>query len=84
MYFLQKFLDNATALTILVAFVGYLATAWSARMLARRKDKLELVNRRLNELYGPLYVASQAGNIAYRSLLKSNAKRKVFPSSTAR
>jgi hypothetical protein len=79
MNLLQKFLDNATALTILLAFVGYLATAWSAKMLARRKDKLELVNRRLNELYGPLYVASQAGNIAYRSLLKKQGKSQSYP-----
>jgi len=79
MYYLQTFLENATALTILLAFVGYLATAWSARMLARRKDKLELVNRRLNEFYGPLYVASQAGNIAYRSLLKKQCKTQSFP-----
>ena len=48
-------------------------------MLARRKDKLELVNRRLNEFYGPLYVASQAGNIAYRSLLKKQGKTQSFP-----
>jgi hypothetical protein len=79
MYYLQKFLDNATALTILLAFVGYLATFWSAHMLARRKDKLEQVNRRLNEFYGPLYVASQAGNIAYRSLLKKQGKTQSFP-----
>ena len=79
MYFLQKLLDNATALTILLAFFGYLATAWSAKMLARRKDKLEHVNRRLNEFYGPLYVASQAGNIAYRSLLKKQGKTQSFP-----
>jgi hypothetical protein len=76
---LQKFLDNATALTILLAFIGYLATAWSARMLARRKDKLKQVNRRLNQFYGPLYVASQAGNIAYRSLLKKQGKSQSFP-----
>ena len=79
MYYLQTFLENATALTILLAFVGYLATAWSAKMLARRKDKLEQVNRRLNEFYGPLYVASQAGNIAYRSLLKKQRKTQSFP-----
>jgi hypothetical protein len=79
MYFLQKFLDNTTAQAIVLAFVGYLATALSARMLARRKDKLELVNRRLNEFYGPLYVASQAGNIAYRSLLKKQGKTQSFP-----
>jgi hypothetical protein len=79
MYFLEKFLENATALTILLAFIGYLATAWSARMLARRKDKLGLVNRRLDEFYGPLYVASQAGNIAYRSLLKKQGKAQSYP-----
>jgi hypothetical protein len=60
----EKILENATALTILLASIGYLATFLSARMLARRKDKLEMVNRRLDEFYGPLYVASQAGNIA--------------------
>jgi hypothetical protein len=37
------------------------------------------VNRRLNELYGPLYVASQAGNIAYRSLLKKQGKAQSYP-----
>jgi hypothetical protein len=86
MFTVEKFLENATALSILLAalsiflaFVGYLATAWSAKMLARRKDKLELVNRRLNEFYGPLYVASQAGNIAYRSLLKKQGKSQSFP-----
>jgi hypothetical protein len=79
MYILEKILENATALTILLAFIGYLATFMSARMLARRKDKLELVNRRLDEFYGPLYVASQAGNIAYRSLLKKQNKTQSFP-----
>jgi len=79
MFTVEKFLENATALTILLAFVGYLATAWSAKMLAIRKDKLEHVNRRLNELYGPLYVASQAGNIAYRSLLKKQGKAQSYP-----
>jgi hypothetical protein len=79
MYLLQKILDNATALTILLAFVGYLGTFLSARMLARRKDKLEMVNRRLDEFYGPLYVASQAGNIAYRSLLNKQGKTQSFP-----
>ena len=79
MNFFDRFLDNTTAQAILLAFVGYLATAWSARMLARRKDKLEQVNRRLNEFYGPLYVASQAGNIAYRSLLRKQGKSQSFP-----
>jgi hypothetical protein len=79
MFTLEKLLENATALTILLALAGYLTTFWSARMVERRKDKLEQVNRRLNEFYGPLYVASQAGNIAYRSLLKKQGKTQSFP-----
>ena len=66
--------QNAAILTIILAFAGYLVTFLSARMLARRRDKLRLVNKRLNEFYGPLYVASEAGNIAYRSLLNRQGK----------
>jgi hypothetical protein len=72
-------LQNAAILTIVLAFIGYLATFLSARMLARRKDELDLVNKRLNEFYGPLYVASQAGNIAYRSLLSKQGKTQSDP-----
>jgi hypothetical protein len=72
-------LSNAAVLTILIAFAGYLITILGARMLARHRDKLDLVNRRLNEFYGPLYVASEAGNIAYRSLLKRQGKEKSEP-----
>jgi hypothetical protein len=72
-------LQNAVTLTILVAFSGYAITFLSAHMLARRRDKLDLVNKRLNEFYGPLYVASEAGNIAYRSLLKKQGKLKSEP-----
>ncbi len=72
-------LQNAAILTIIVAFAGYALTFISAHMLARRRDKLELVNKRLNEFYGPLYVASEAGNIAYRSLLQKQGKTQSEP-----
>jgi hypothetical protein len=71
--------QNAAMLTVVLAFAGYLVTFLSARMLARRRDELKLVNKRLNEFYGPLYVASQAGNIAYRSLLKKQGKTQSDP-----
>jgi hypothetical protein len=76
---LPNSLQNAAMLTVVLAFAGYMATFLSARMLARRRDKLDLVNKRLNEFYGPLYVASQAGNIAYRSLLKKQGKTQCHP-----
>jgi hypothetical protein len=72
-------LHDAAILTIFVALTGYIITFMSAHMLARRRDKLDLVNKRLNELYGPLYVASEAGNIAYRSLLAKQGKRQSDP-----
>lgn len=72
-------LQNAVVLTVILALVGYFITSLSARMLARRQDKLRLVNERLNEFYGPLYVASEAGNIAYRSLLNRQGKEKSDP-----
>jgi len=72
-------LQNAVVLTVIIAFAGYIITSWSAHMLARRRDKLELVNKRLNEFYGPLYVASEAGNIAYRSLLAKQGKVQSEP-----
>ncbi|HEY3707509.1 MAG TPA: hypothetical protein VGL22_20775 [Terracidiphilus sp.] len=72
-------LQNALVLTVLVALAGYAITSLSAHILARRRDKLDLVNKRLNELYGPLYVASEAGNIAYRSLLKKQGKVQSEP-----
>ncbi len=71
---LESELQDTATLTIIFAFAGYLVTFLSTRMLARRQDKLRLVNMRLNEFYGPLYVASQAGNIAYNSLLNRQGK----------
>ncbi|WP_109488194.1 hypothetical protein [Occallatibacter savannae] len=65
---------DALFITISIAFAGYLITIIGARMLNQHRDKLELVNKRLNEFYGPLYVASEAGNIAYRSLLNRQGK----------
>ena len=67
-------LQNAAVLTIILAFAGYLVTFMGTRMMARRTDLLRLVNQRINEFYGPLYVATVAGNIAYRSLLKKQGK----------
>ncbi len=76
---LPSSLQNAAVLTIVLAFAGYLMTFWSTRMMARRSDRLRLVNQRLNEFYGPLYVATVAGNIAYQSLLKKQGKTQCHP-----
>jgi len=76
---LSSTLQNAAVLTIVLAFAGYLVTFMITRMMARRADHLRMVNERLNAFYGPLYVASQAGNIAYRSLLTRQGKAQSEP-----
>jgi hypothetical protein len=76
---LPSSLQNAAVLTIILAFTGYLVTFWFTRMMQRRSDRLRLVDQRLNEFYGPLYVASRAGNIAYRSLLEKQGKTQCHP-----
>jgi hypothetical protein len=76
---LPNSVQNAAVITIMLAFVGYLVTFWITRMMARRSDLLKLVNERLNEFYGPLYVASQTGSIAYRTLLERQGKTQSFP-----
>ena len=63
----------------MVAFAGYAITFASAHILARRRDKLDLVNKHLDELYSQLYVASETGNIAYRSLLARLGKAQSYP-----
>lgn len=76
---LPSSLQNAAVLTVLLAFAGYLVTFLTNRMTARRDDRLRLVTQRLNEFYGPLYVATIAGNIAYKSLLKKQNKTQCHP-----
>ena len=76
---LPSSLQNAAVLTIVLAFAGYLVTFSFTRMMARRSDRLRLVDQRLNDFYGPLYVATVAGNIAYRSLLAKQGKTDCHP-----
>jgi len=71
--------DNLAAITVVVtvtlAFLGYIATYLNARVLAKKKDRLELVTQRLNEFYGPLYVATRASKTAYETLLRKHGKK---------
>jgi len=44
-----------TAVTVLLAFTGYLATYLNTLRISQRNQRLERVSRQLGELYGPLY-----------------------------
>jgi hypothetical protein len=78
-------LQSAAILTIVLAFIGYLATFLSARMLARRKDELDLVNKRLNEFYGPRSMLLRRPETSPTArCLANRAKRRAIPSRTRR
>jgi hypothetical protein len=72
-------MQDAAILTIVLAFAGYLITFLTSRVSGRRAARLRLVDQRLNDFYGPLYVATVAGNIAYNSLLKKQGKTQCHP-----
>ena len=72
-------MQGAVTLTIILAFAGYLITFLTSRVSDRRAARLRLVDQRLNDFYGPLYVATVAGNIAYKSLLQKQGKTQCHP-----
>lgn len=78
-FFQFSSLQNAAVITVILAFAGYLLTYLGNRIMARHADHLRLVNQRINEFYGPLYVATIAGNIAYNALLKKQGKKRCHP-----
>lgn len=57
-------LTAAVIAAILLAFIGYFLARTNNLRAARRREQLELVNRRINDVYGPLYLISSAGDIA--------------------
>jgi hypothetical protein len=59
--------DLKTAVTLLVTVILALAGYAYSLALARRKDRLDRINRQLSDLYGPLFAMSQTGGYVWRS-----------------
>lgn len=59
--------------TIVLAFIGYLATYLNNLRLTQRKDRLDRVNRQLGEFYGPLFALNHASYIARQKFLDKYA-----------
>lgn len=53
--------------TILLAVFGYLFTRFNELTLTKRKERLEIINKQLNEFYGPLYVALRENEMAFKT-----------------
>lgn len=63
-------------ITIVLALLGYLATYLNNLRLAKRADKLKFVTAQIDELYGPLYVITQTGQILSQALRAKGIKKK--------
>ena len=64
--------------TAAVAVIGYFLTYWNNLRLARHQAHLDLVNRRLNEFYGPLFIITRTISIAYQAQLSKSGKKQVY------
>jgi hypothetical protein len=63
--------------TVLLAFFGYLVTYWNNLRIEKRKDQLNLINQKIAEFYGPLYILTETSKRAFearRMLLESQGK----------
>lgn len=62
--------------TLAVGLIGYLITYIYSLHLARRADRLKYLNAQMDELYGPLYVITQAGQILFKALSAKRDERR--------
>lgn len=64
--------------TILLAVIGLVAKYFYDLRLAKRKDRLDLVNRQLNDFYGPLYISTKASVRAIDALKNRLGQSAIF------
>lgn len=60
------------AASIFLALLGYLAKYWNDIKLAKRKDKLDRINKQLGDFYGPLYSLLNSTDQAWKSFRKKH------------
>ncbi len=63
---------------VIVALLGYWLTKRNQLELTRWRERLDLINSRLNNFYGPLYVLSEVGYMAYKTLIDKMGGEEVF------
>lgn len=66
----MSLLTAAVIAAVVLAFTVYFLARSNNLKAARRREQLEMVNRRINDMYGPLYVVSSASEIV-RSVMAS-------------
>ena len=69
---------GALLIPVIVALLGYWFTKRNQLELTRWRERLDLINSRLNDFYGPLYVQSEVGYMAYKTLIDKMGGEQVF------
>lgn len=69
---------GALLIPVIVAVLGYWFTKRNQLELTRWREHLDLINSRLNDFYGPLYVQSEVGYMAYKTLVDKMGGEEVF------
>ncbi len=69
---------GALLIPVIVAVLGYWFTKRNQLELTRWREHLDLINSRLNDFYGPLYVQSEVGYMAYKTLIDKMGGEEVF------
>jgi hypothetical protein len=67
---------------VIVALLGYSLTKRKELELTSRRERLDLINSRLNTFYGPLYVLTQVAHMNYETLIEKVGGREVFERET--
>ncbi|MEE1940799.1 hypothetical protein V1L54_15540 [Streptomyces sp. TRM 70361] len=60
--------------TVVLAFVGYLATYLNSLRLSQRQARLERVNKQLSEFYGPLFALVEVNTRIYRAYYEKHVR----------
>ncbi|WP_078118772.1 hypothetical protein [Thiosocius teredinicola] len=68
----------AVVVTILLAITGYLYNYSQNLLSERRKERLNLLNRQLNDFYGPLYILTQSSRASLVTLRQRLGGVQVF------
>ena len=63
---------------VIVALLGYFLTYINNIRIAKRNERLELINKQINNFYGPLFVSVNTSDIAYKAYLQKIETRKTI------
>jgi len=65
---------------VILALLGYFLTYANNIRINKRNERLELINKQINQFYGPLFVSVNTSDIAYKAYLQKIENRKTIDS----